>query len=86
MRILHVLPHLAPRYGGPVKAGIEMASALVRLGHEVSIYTTNIDGNSHLDVPLDTPVMKNGVEIKYFPVQQPRFWHTSLPLANALKK
>ncbi|NEW07155.1 glycosyltransferase [Paenibacillus sp. SYP-B3998] len=86
MKILHVLPHLATRYGGPVKAGIEMASSLVRLGHEVSIFTTNIDGPGNLDVPLDAPVFKNGVEIRYFPVQQPRFWHTSLALARALKK
>lgn len=85
MKILHVLASLAPRYGGPSKACVEMAVAVARLGHEVKIFTTNIDGPNDLDVPLNHPVMKNSVEIRYFQVQPPRFWKFSLPLARALK-
>ncbi|MFA4903620.1 MAG: glycosyltransferase [Desulfobaccales bacterium] len=86
MKILHVIANLAPRYGGPSKACWEMARAVARLGHEVSIYTTNQDGPKELAVPLDSPVHRDGVAIHYFPIQPPRFWGTSLPLARALRQ
>jgi glycosyltransferase involved in cell wall biosynthesis len=86
MRILHVIANLAPRYGGPSQACWEMARAVAQLGHEVSIYTTNQDGPGELPVPLDRPVWREGVEVCYFPIQTPRFWGTSLPLARALRR
>jgi glycosyltransferase involved in cell wall biosynthesis len=86
MKILHVIANLAPRYGGPSKACWEMARAVAQLGHEVSIYTTNQDGPGELAVPVDQPVWQEGVEIRYFPIQTPRFWGTSLPLALALRQ
>jgi len=86
MKILHVIANLAPRYGGPVKACFEMAWATASLGHKVCIYTTNQDGPFDLNVPTDQPVFKDGVEICYFPVQHPRFWGFSVPLAQALRK
>jgi glycosyltransferase involved in cell wall biosynthesis len=84
MKILHVIANLAPRYGGPSKACWEMARAVAQLGHEVSIYTTNQDGPVELAVPLGQPVQQEGVQLRYFPIQPPRFWGTSLPLARAL--
>jgi glycosyltransferase involved in cell wall biosynthesis len=86
MKILHVIANLAPRYGGPSKACWEMARAVARLGHEVSIYTTNQDGPGELGVPLDRPVRRDGVAVRYFPIQAPRFWGTSLPLGRALRR
>jgi glycosyltransferase involved in cell wall biosynthesis len=86
MKILHVIANLAPRYGGPSKACKEMARAVAQLGHEVSIYTTNQDGPGELEVPLGQPVWQEGVEIRYFPIQPPRFWGASLPLALALRR
>ena len=83
--MLHVISSLAPRYGGPSKACWEMARAVAQLGHEVSIYTTNQDGPGELAVPLGQPVRREGVEIRYFPIQPPRFWATSLPLALGLR-
>ncbi len=62
-----------------------MARAVARRGHTVSIYTTNQDGPIELDVPTDRPVFDGGVEIRYFPIQQPRFWGFSRPLARALR-
>jgi len=62
-----------------------MARAQARLGNEVSIYTTNQDGNRELFVPTDRVVQQDGVSIRYFPIQHPRFWGTSLPLAQALR-
>ena len=84
MRILHVIANLAPRYGGPAKACVEMARAVARLGHEVKIYTTDQDGPGELAVPLGRPLIQDGVEIRYYPIQPPRFWGTSWPMARAL--
>ncbi len=81
-----MIANLAPRYGGPSKACGEMARAVAQLGHQVSIYTTNQDGPGELAVPLERPVYKDGVEIRYFAIQPPRFWGTSLPLARALQQ
>jgi glycosyltransferase involved in cell wall biosynthesis len=38
----------------------------VRQGHQVSIYTTNVDGPKHLQVPVDRPVISEGVKTHYF--------------------
>jgi glycosyltransferase involved in cell wall biosynthesis len=45
MRVLHVIPGIAPRYGGPSTAIMPMCAALGRLpGLEVEIATTDADG------------------------------------------
>ena len=85
MRILHAISNLSPQAGGPPKAGLGMARAIARRGHDVAIYTTNYDGASDLDVPLGTPVHVDGVEIRYYPVHFPRFCETSFPLGRALR-
>jgi glycosyltransferase involved in cell wall biosynthesis len=85
MRILHVIAGLAPRYGGPSKACLELCQELARRGEQVAIYTTNIDGDGELNVPLGLPVCREGVEIRYFPVQPPRYYRFSFPLARALR-
>ena len=86
MRILHVIASLAPRYGGPPKACLEYCRELVRQGCDVAIYTTNVDGPVNLDVPTDAPVFRDGVETRFFPVQTPREFKVSLPLAAALRR
>ena len=85
MRILHAISNLSPLAGGPPRAGLGMARAIARRGHDVAIYTTNYDGASDLDVPLGTPISDGGVEIRYFPVHFPRFWEASFPLGRALR-
>lgn len=85
MRILHVIASLAPRYGGPSQACLELCRELAGRGECVALYTTNIDGREQLQVPLEEPVWKDGVEIRYFPVQTPRYYKFSLPLARALR-
>lgn len=86
MRILHVIANLATRYGGPSQAIIGMSKSLAEIGNKVTIFTTNQDGDGVLDVPINIPVLKDGVEIRYFPIQNPRFFGTSFPMARALKK
>ena len=50
MKILHVIPSVAPRYGGPSQAVVEMCRALRATGTEVMIATTDADG-----VPVANP-------------------------------
>ena len=60
---------------------------LIRRGHEVAIYTTNVDGDRLLHVPLGQPIFEKGVEIRYFPGWiQPREYKMSLPLWHALRQ
>lgn len=70
MRILHVVPSYFPahRYGGPIVSVHTLNRALVKLGADVTVYTTNIDGKGTLDVPLGEEVMIDGVRVVYFPI------------------
>jgi glycosyltransferase involved in cell wall biosynthesis len=60
MRVLHVIPAVAPRYGGPSTAIWPMTAALKAAGMDVEIATTDVDGPGHLsrtDLPAsDVPV------------------------------
>ena len=88
MRILHVIPSFAPawRYGGPIFAAWGMTRALARKGHDINVMTTNIDGPGVLDVPLCHPVEMDGVEVRYYPVERPRWYCFSRPLCKALRE
>lgn len=82
MRILQIIPAYYPavRYGGPIKSAHGLASALTKRGHEVHVYTSNIDGDRNLDVPLAEPVLLDNVVVHYFPVSRLRrlCWSPSL--------
>src|ERR1700722_14833607 len=66
MRILQVISVLAPRYGGPSFACPELSRELVRQGHNVTVFSTDVDGSGHLDVPTDRPIEAEGVTYRYF--------------------
>lgn len=86
MRILHVVPSYLPavRYGGPIHAVHGLCRALVRAGHEVTVLTTNVDGPGDSPVPLDAPVMLDGVRVRYFPSRLVRRLFLSPAMARAL--
>jgi glycosyltransferase involved in cell wall biosynthesis len=85
MRILHIVPSLAARYGGPAKSVVEMCRELARRGHEVALYTTDRDGKGRLEVPLGEPIIgDDGVERRYFPARGA--YSFSLSFAAAVKK
>ena len=84
MRVLHVIAGVAPRYGGPSVAVHAMARGVAALGAEVTIATTDADGPERLDVPLDAPVHRDGVEYRYFPRTLPGEWKFSWPLTRWL--
>ncbi len=74
MRILIFAPNYLPatRYGGPVRSTHGLARALVQLGHEVTVLTTNVDGPNLLDVPHNRPVDVDGVLVHYCVIKAPR--------------
>ena len=88
MKILHIVPSYLPatRYGGPVQSVHNMNKALVAAGAEVTVYTTNADGKSRLNVPLGEPVDMDGVKIYYFPLNFPVGWYNSTLMRRAIKK
>ncbi|MEZ5582503.1 MAG: glycosyltransferase [Candidatus Competibacteraceae bacterium] len=88
MRLLHVVPTYLPatRYGGPIYSVHGLCKALAARGHEVHVFTTNVDGPGDSDVPLTKPVRRDGVSIWYFPSRQLRRLYWSPPMAKALRK
>jgi len=78
LRILHIVATYYPamRYGGPVRSVQGLCKALCDLGHDVHVFTTNVDGDTNSDVPLKKPVNLDGVKIWYFPTNWLRrlFW------------
>lgn len=82
MRILHVVPSYLPavRYGGPIFAVHGLCQALVARGHEVEVFTTNIDGEKNSPVPIGTPVYMSGIRVHYFssPLLRRIYWAPGL--------
>ncbi len=70
LKILHVLETLSPRYGGPVSVLLALAEAQQRVGHEVTIATTNSDhpSGSYREQGWDT-LAGGAVPVFYAPVQ-----------------
>jgi glycosyltransferase involved in cell wall biosynthesis len=70
LRVLHVIPAFAPAwsYGGPVRVTSDLVRELAKLGHEVSVFTTNAL------LPFGHPARKElhyattweGVNVHYF--------------------
>jgi len=69
MRILHVVPTYLPavRYGGPIYSVHALCRALAARGHDIHVYTTNIDGPGVSNVSLTEAVAVDGVMVRYFP-------------------
>ncbi|MEO1070216.1 MAG: glycosyltransferase, partial [Cyanobacteria bacterium J06638_6] len=69
MRILQVVPSIALIYGGPSQMVRGFAQALATAGAEVTILTTNANGDSGqapLDVPLGIPIQAENYTVRYF--------------------
>ncbi len=88
MKLLHIVASFVPawRYGGPVQSVSALCHGLARLGEDVTVFTTNIDGPDDLSVPLERPVLQDGIKVYYFQVQSPRHWSFSWPLRKALER
>ena len=88
LRVLHVTPTYIPawRYGGPIRSVHGLCAGLARLGHEVHVFTTPVNGSGDSEVPLGRPVSLDGVSVWYFPSRRLRRLYWSPPLAAALRE
>lgn len=88
MKILHVVPTYLPatRYGGPIYSVHGLCKGLVSLGHDVHVFTTNVDGSRDSDVPLCESVDIDGVKVWYFPSQYGRRLYYSPQMKQALQR
>jgi glycosyltransferase involved in cell wall biosynthesis len=84
--ILHVIPAVAARYGGPSVAVIGMCQALRNLGVSTLVATTDADGKSRLDVPEGEVEDFEGVPMMFFPRQASEAYKFSRPLAVWLRR
>ncbi|WP_071191405.1 hormogonium polysaccharide biosynthesis glycosyltransferase HpsP [Trichormus sp. NMC-1] len=87
MKILHIVPSISLIYGGPSQMVLGLAPALAASGEEVTIITTDSNGDSGqkaLDVPLNRPIKQDGYEIIYFRCAPFRRYKFSLDLLKWL--
>ncbi|HKW01234.1 MAG TPA: glycosyltransferase [Vicinamibacterales bacterium] len=66
-RVLHVIPAVAPRYGGPSAATFGLCHALEAAGVEVVVATTDADGPGRLAVDTGSLQKYLGVPVIFFP-------------------
>lgn len=88
MQILQIVPHYIPayRYGGPLKVAHSLGVVLAKSGHDVTVCTTNMASeHSNLDVPLDLPIIIDGVNVYYEPVILSRYWGFSPALFRRIR-
>ncbi|PSN16527.1 group 1 glycosyl transferase [filamentous cyanobacterium CCT1] len=66
MKVLHVLPSLSYKLGGPTQAALNTVRALRDLGIDAEIATTNDDEAGLLSVPTGCQVDYNGIPVWFF--------------------
>jgi glycosyltransferase involved in cell wall biosynthesis len=84
MRVLHVIPAVAARYGGPSTSIAAMCRALNAQGIPTLIATTDADGPNTFDVPLGAQCSWHGLSTIFFPKQWSEAFKYSGPLAEWL--
>ena len=70
LRILYVTLYYKPAYlyGGPIHSMSALCEELAKTGLDITVFTTNANGSSRLDVPLEKPIEIAGVKVWYFPL------------------
>jgi glycosyltransferase involved in cell wall biosynthesis len=86
MKVLHVIPSLSPKQGGPSLVLPVIVRALTEAGLQVDVATTDDDGTrAHLSVPLEQPIEQNGATYIYFR-KSTEFYKFSFQLTRWLRK
>jgi glycosyltransferase involved in cell wall biosynthesis len=85
VKILHVVPTYIPawKHGGPIRSVHGLCKALAARGHQVTVFTTDVDTEGA--VPTGQAVQLDGVEVWYFPVAAPRRLYRSPQMDAALR-
>jgi glycosyltransferase involved in cell wall biosynthesis len=90
MKILQIVPSISLVYGGPSQMVLGLAPALAKQGTKVTVITTDSNGDTGqetpLDVPLNSPIEQDGYEIIYFRCSPFRRYKFSLDLLRWLNK
>src|SRR5205085_1067284 len=84
VKVLHVIPSVAPRYGGPSRAVVDMCRALRGGGVDTLIATTDADGEGRLAVELGRHTLFKDVPAIFFSRQWSEAYKYSRPLAHWL--
>lgn len=66
LRVLHVIPAVADRYGGPSQTVVRLGRALAARGIEVTLASTDADGTGRLGVPLASMTEFGGLPAIFF--------------------
>jgi glycosyltransferase involved in cell wall biosynthesis len=61
MKVLHVIPSLAPRHGGPTEAVLNMVRALRQSGVDATIVSSDDDVGGRLPVPVEKWLEHEGI-------------------------
>ena len=67
MRVLHVIPSVSPALGGPTQVVLNLVRSLQECGVDAEIVTTNDNGSTLLDVPLNQRIEYEGVPVWFLP-------------------
>ncbi|MEQ8536736.1 MAG: glycosyltransferase [Coleofasciculus sp. D1-CHI-01] len=67
MRVLHVIPSVSPPLGGPTQVVLNLVQALRECGIDAEIVTTNDNGATFLDVPLNKRIEYEQVPVWFLP-------------------
>lgn len=80
LKVLILTPSFPPAYadGGPVQSSGDLVKNLIKEGAEVTVLTTNRNGNNTLSVPLGKAIDWYGAKVYYFQVHKP-WWYGFSP-------
>lgn len=88
MNILFIVPSYKPAYiyGGPIVVIAQLAETLVKMGHQVTVYTTTANGSEELNVEPNQVKNVDGVQVYYFKRITKDHTHISTALWKHLNK
>jgi glycosyltransferase involved in cell wall biosynthesis len=86
LKILHIIAAYKPAviYGGPTMSVAMLCEQLMKAGVAIEVFATTANGATELTIPVNTPVMVDGVRVTYFKRVTKDHTHFSPALLRAL--